>query len=281
MAATPPVSESHGEDPKKGSQDLPGDAGRPNGAPPLTGADVSRPYEPIFNVPKTVLGIIALCVLVWAGDELLLSDENEIEFLLYFAFIPARYDSSLLGPDSFPGGVGAEIWTFVTYAFLHGSALHLGMNAVWFLPFGSAVARRFGAMRFIGFFLVTAAAGALTHLMTHRGEVLPMIGASAAVSGCMAGALRFAFVEGGPLAMFRDNNVEAYQVPAVPLAGALRDSRILIFLLTWFGLNILVGIGTISMPGVDEGIAWQAHIGGFIAGLLLFFLFDPVRSPST
>jgi len=258
-------------------QHLPGDARQPIGAPPADGADVSRPYEPIFNVPKTVVAIIAVCVLVWAGEELLLSEENEIEFLLYFAFIPARYDSSLLGPESFPGGVGAEIWTFVTYAFIHGNALHLGMNSVWFLPFGSAVARRFGTVRFLAFFAVTAAAGALVHLMTHRGEVLPMIGASAAVSGCMAGAIRFAFVEGGPLSILRGDHAEAYQVPAVPLTSALRDSRILIFLVTWFGLNILVGVGTISMPGVDEGIAWQAHIGGFTAGLLLFFLFDPVR----
>jgi membrane associated rhomboid family serine protease len=242
---------------------------------------VSRPYEPIFNVPKAVVAIIVVCVLVWAGEELLLSDEDEIEFLLYFAFIPARYDNSLLGPESFPGGIGADIWTFVTYAFIHGSALHLGMNAVWFLPFGSAVARRFGVWRFLGFFAVTAAAGALTHLMTHRGEVLPMIGSSAAVSGCMAGAVRFAFVEGGPLAMFRGDYADAYRVPAASLPSALRDSRILIFLLAWLGLNILVGVGTISMPGVDESIAWQAHIGGFVAGLVLFFLFDPVRAPST
>ena len=58
------------------------------------------------------------------------------------------------------------------------------------------VARRFGTLRFIGFFIVTSAAGALLHLLTHGGEMLPMIGSSAAVSGCMAGAIRFAFQPG-------------------------------------------------------------------------------------
>jgi membrane associated rhomboid family serine protease len=244
------------------------------------GALVTRSSEPIFNVPAAVLAIIALFVLVRGGEEFLLSNDDEIEFLLYFAFIPARYDSSLLPSDAFPGGVGADIWTFVTYAFIHGDAVHLTMNTLWFLPFGSAVARRFGTLRFFGFFIVTAAAGALLHLLTHGAEVVPMVGASAAVSGCMAGAIRFAFQQGGPLAMFRSDDGGAYRVPAAPLAVALRDPRILVFLLAWFGLNLVFGIGSLSLPGVAQSIAWQAHIGGFIAGLVLFSLFDPVLPES-
>ena len=69
----------------------------------VPGTDVTRPYEPIFNVPVAVMGIIALCVLVWAGDVLLLSDDEEIEFLLYFAFIPARYGGSPLVSESISG----------------------------------------------------------------------------------------------------------------------------------------------------------------------------------
>jgi len=241
---------------------------------------VTRPYEPIFNVPAVVVAIIAAFVLVWAGDELLLSNQEEIEFLLYFAFIPARYDGLLAASETFPGGVGAQIWTFVSYAFIHGGALHLAMNTVWFLPFGSAMARRFGSWRFLGFFAATAAAGALTHLITHPGEVLPMIGASAAVSGFMAAAIRFAFGHGGPLAVFGREDADAYKVPAAPLAVALCDPRILVFLLAWFGLNLLVGIGAITMPGVEGSIAWQAHIGGFIAGLVLFPVFDPAPAPA-
>src|SRR5215470_3292946 len=240
--------------------------------PPI-GVPVTRSSEPIFNVPAIVLAIIGIFVLVQGGQQLLLSSEDE--FLYYFAFIPARYDSSLPA-GSFPGGVGAEIWTFVTYAFIHGDITHLAMNSVWFLPFGSAVARRFGNLRVLGYFVVTAAAGALLHLVTHRGDLMPMIGASAAVSGFMAGAIRFAFQRGGPLTMFRSEEPAAYLVPAAPLSLALRDPRILVFLLAWFGLNLLLGIGSIGLPGSEQSIAWQAHIGGFVAGLLLFSWFDPV-----
>jgi membrane associated rhomboid family serine protease len=166
----------------------------------------------------------------------------------------------------------------VTYAFIHGDITHLGMNAVWFLPFGSAVARRFGTLRVLGFFVATAAAGALMHLVTHWGEVVPMIGASAAVSGFMAGAIRFAFQHGGPLTMFREGEPAAYFVPAAPLSSALRDPRIVAFLLAWFGLNLLFGLIGVGSSGAEQSIAWQAHIGGFVAGLVLFPLFDPVPS---
>jgi membrane associated rhomboid family serine protease len=238
---------------------------------------VTTPREPIFNVPAVVLAIIAVFILIWAGEAFLLSDEEDITFLLTFGFVPARYDSALLlSFGGFPGGVGAEVWTFVTYAFLHGDFLHLTMNAIWFLPFGAAVARRFGTLRFIGFFVATAVGGALAHLATHQGEMLAMIGASAAVSGFMAGAIRFAFQQGGPLAMFRNDDVSAYQVPAAPLKVALRDPRIIVFLVAWFGLNLLFGIGSGGIPGVEQSIAWQAHIGGFLTGLLLFSVFDPV-----
>jgi membrane associated rhomboid family serine protease len=65
-------------------------------------------------------------------------------------------------------------------------------------------------------------------------------------------------------------------VPAAPLSSALRDSRIVVFLATWFGLNLLFGLIGVGSAGADQSIAWQAHIGGFLAGLLLFPLFDPV-----
>jgi membrane associated rhomboid family serine protease len=65
-------------------------------------------------------------------------------------------------------------------------------------------------------------------------------------------------------------------VPAAPLLVALRDPRIIIFLMAWFGLNLLFGVGVSSLPGMEQSVAWQAHIGGFLAGLILFALFDPV-----
>jgi membrane associated rhomboid family serine protease len=240
---------------------------------------VTRRSEPIFNVPAVVIAVIAACVFVHLARVYVLSDDEDLEFLVTFAFIPARYGSAAAFSGELPGGWGADIWTFVTYAFIHGNATHLVLNSIWLLPFGSAVARRFGSVRFLAFFAATAAAGAALHLATNFGSEQPVIGASAAISGFMAASARFAFQRGGPLDLLRGGNEDAYRVPAVPLVTALRDRRIVVFVGSWFGLNILFGLGTLAMPGMDQAIAWQAHIGGFLAGLLLFALFDPIAAP--
>lgn len=231
--------------------------------------------EPLFNIPAVVVGVLAVLALIHVVRTYLLTRNEDIEVLLLFAFIPVRYDSSVLLGGTLPGGLGAEIWTFVTYSLLHANWVHYGVNAIWLLPFGTAVARRFGALRFLAFFAVTAAAGAAMHLATHPGEQFPMIGASAAISGTMAAAMRFAFQHGGPLGMLRADGDDAYRVPAIPLTQVLSDARVLMFLAAWFGINLLFGLSSLSLGGTDEPVAWQAHIGGFLAGLLLFSWFDP------
>ncbi|MGC1780363.1 MAG: rhomboid family intramembrane serine protease [Xanthobacteraceae bacterium] len=255
--------------------------------PNLPQSEVSQPEvlepkrrEPIFNVPLAIVATVAVLVLVHAFRMLVLSDQQDVEFLLAFAFIPARYgvDASLAG--AFPGGFAADLWTFFTYAFIHADLMHLGLNLAWLIPFGTALARRFGTWRYVVFMLVMAAFGALTHLITHLGELEPMIGASAAISGAMAAAMRFIFQPDGPLARWREGSDASYRVPAASLAATLRDPRFLLFLVAWLGLNALFGLGNVSF-GMEPGqtIAWQAHVGGFFAGLLLFDIFDPVRSP--
>lgn len=231
--------------------------------------------ERMLNVPAAVVVLLAVLGLVQLLLMFVLTAEQTTEFLLLFAFIPARYDFSVLSDVAWPGGWAADIWTFVTYALIHANLTHLIFNAVWLLAFGSPVARRFGPLRFTAFMAVTAAAGAAAHLATHFGELLPMVGASAAISGAMAAAARFAFQRGGPLEMWRDR-AEASRVPAAPLSVSLRDARVIAFLLVWFGVNILFGVFSMGMPGVEQAIAWQAHIGGFLAGLLAFAAFDPV-----
>jgi len=232
--------------------------------------------EPMFNVPLVVIATVAVLVLVHALRTFL-TDEQDVLFLLTFAFIPARYGSNLAVSGSFPGGLGADLWTFFTYAFIHADLMHLGLNIAWLIPFGTALARRVGAWRYVAFMLVMAAVGALAHLVSHVGAMVPMIGASAAISGAMAAAMRFMFQPDGPLAHWRERSSDAYRVPAASLAATLRDPRFLLFLAVWLGLNALFGLGTVSF-GEEAGqeIAWQAHVGGFFAGLLLFNAFDPV-----
>jgi membrane associated rhomboid family serine protease len=238
---------------------------------------LSAGSEPVFNVPRVITATLALLIAVHAVRELVLSDSENIEFLLLFAFIPVRYDPTVLAMGSMPGGLGAQVWTFVTYALIHGDIVHLSINGVWLLAFGSPIARRFGALRLVVFFMVTAAAGAAAHLVTHLGDLQPMVGASAAISGCMAASMRFVFQRGGPLHLLRESDEQAYRIPALPLMTALRDRRILGFLLAWFVVNALFAFTAAPIIGAGQVVAWQAHIGGFLAGLIAFAAFDPVR----
>ena len=232
------------------------------------------PREPILTLPGALTAYIALLAVIHLVRMLLPVDIDDLVIEM-FGFIPKRYDSTLLDV-AFPGGSGAKVWTFVTYSLLHANLSHIGFNVLWLLPFGSALARRFGAIRFFVFMAVTAVAGALAHLVTHEHAVAPMIGASASVSGTMAAAIRFAFVRGSFLSFSRGDADAAARVPALSLTRALRDGRVLAFLAVWFGVNIIFGIGSISIGAEGGSVAWQAHIGGFFAGLLLFSLFDPI-----
>jgi membrane associated rhomboid family serine protease len=231
------------------------------------------PREPILTLPAAVTAYVGLIALIHL--RVLLPPEMENWTIEVFGFIPRRYDTTLLD-YTFPGGAGAKVWTFVTYSLLHANLTHIVFNVLWLLPFGSALARRFGAVRFFLFMAVTAAAGALAHLLTHEHAVEPMIGASASVSGAMAAAIRFAFVRGSFLSFARGDAETAAKVPALSLRRALRNPRVLGFLAVWFGINIIFGLGSIAIGTDGASVAWQAHIGGFFAGLILFALFDPV-----
>ena len=235
--------------------------------------------EPILNVPAVVVLVLLTIGVIHAVRMLVLSDDLDRALIFTFGFVPARYDGNGLA-GILPGGFGAEIWTFVTYGFLHADLTHLGFNSIWLLAFASPVARRFGPWRFLALFLVTIAGGAVAHLITHSGEFAPMIGASAAIAGTMGAATRFAFQRGGSLDMWRSHEHDPDRIPAAPLTVALRNPRVLAFVGVWFGLNLLFGIGSFAIVGAEQSIAWEAHVGGFLAGLLLFSAFDPV-APQT
>lgn len=228
--------------------------------------------QPAFNIPGIVATLSGAMILIHLVRQYVLDEMADIEVLSLFAFVPARYDD--LSNIQWPGGIGAEIWTFVTYAALHASWMHLVVNLIWMLAFATPVARRFGTGRFVAFFAITAVAGAVAHLVTHPDAMAPMIGASASISGLMAAAVRFAFAPGGSLSGIRAPYAD--HMPAQSLGEAFRDTRVLGFVGIWVAVNVLFGVG-LPMPGAEGGdVAWQAHMGGFFAGLLLFSFFDPV-----
>ena len=242
-------------------------------------ADLLADREPIFNIPGVITMLAGLMIAIHAVREYLLSPETDEQVQLAFAFIPARFDGSLASSlGVYPGGNAADIWTFVSYAFLHADWTHLGVNVIWLVVFGSALAWRFGVVRTLLLFAVTAAAGAAAHLAAFGTQFVPVVGASAAVSGFTAAALRFIFQPGGPLGPMRLPGRMAYEIPALGLAGMARHPTIMAMIAVWIVLNVLFGAVSLPIPGAEgQQIAWQAHLGGFLAGLLLFPLLDPVR----
>lgn len=235
--------------------------------------------EPFLNLPPFVTVMSLALIAIHGVRAFLVDPESDVVLLLTFAFIPARFDGSLAASWGFPGGVAGDVWSFFTYAFLHADFVHLGVNILWFAVFGSAVARRFGTWRTLALFLACAGLGALAHLVGNAGQMAPMVGASGAVSGLTAAALRFAFQRGGPLAARGPDLDEAYRAPALSLPAMARNGPVVIMILVWIVLNVGFGAFSLPIPGAEGAIAWQAHLGGFIAGLLLFPVFDPVRLP--
>jgi membrane associated rhomboid family serine protease len=255
-----------------------------------------RKRQPVFNLPGVILALLAAFIAVQLLRDFI-SAENDTWIVTSFGFIPARFSLHFAPAglaDAITGRIAAGVpensvrwllgdgswpwWTPLTYAFLHGDWMHLGLNGLWLAAFGSAVARRFGALRFAGLFVLSGIAGAAAHFVVHLYGLEPVVGASAAISGAVAAAMRFAFEPGGPLGPGRNLTVpseSAYYVPALPLTRVFRDGRALTFLLTWFGCNILFGAFAMPLGIGDATVAWEAHIGGFLAGLFAFSFFDP------
>ena len=124
---------------------------------PVKDEPVAR--EPLFRAPKVVLIVIAILVAVHVAIQL--GGQNwQIWSLYAFSFIPARVS----GAAPFPGIWGSQAWSFVTYGFLHADMMHLFFNSLWFLVFGSVVARRLGAFRFLVLTCVSTIAGACSRL---------------------------------------------------------------------------------------------------------------------
>ena len=172
--------------------------------------------EPIFKIPSVVMAVLAAMVAVqlWRGT---LSAAADLRVLSDLAFVPGRLTFAIdpvgaLRHVSAAGGStdptaqqqaslagiflsrhNRALWTVLTYAFLHGGWAHLALNSIWLVAFGTPVARRFGAGRFLVLLAVTAVWGAMAHWLCYPYSFLPVIGASAAISGLMGAAVRFMF----------------------------------------------------------------------------------------
>ncbi len=235
-----------------------------------------RQSQPLFHSPRVVVAVLfSITALHFLRH--FLSDETNLRLLLNLAFIPARY---VLPDDADGVSALAKYWTPLTYAFLHADAAHLMVNALWMSVFGSAVGWRFGALRFLGFCAICTMAAAGLHYTVHRGDIVALVGASGAISGLTAAAALFMFEPGGSLSADRYAGKMAFLVPARGARVIFQDKRVFGFIAIWFALNLLFGIGGFPAANGENAIAWEAHMGGFLAGLIFFAFFDPVpRNP--
>lgn len=253
--------------------------------------------EPILNLPSVVTWLIAALVLIHIGRSFL-SAFDDYMLMSWLAFVPARLTvwlaperlqevidgigatvgekggaSSLLLVRLLLGEAGPRLWSLLSYGLLHGSWTHLLSNIVWLAAFGSPVARRLGAAAFLNLFALATIGGALLHWAARDLDVLPLVGASAGIAGTMAAAARFVFSEGLRFGSLADDAV-VRAIPAEGFGRLVRNSRALIFIGIWFVTTILFGSGLVPILGEETSIAWEAHIGGFLVGLLLFPLLD-------
>jgi membrane associated rhomboid family serine protease len=224
-----------------------------------------RRREPVFNLPGVILLLIGICTAVQVFRLYVLDPRQDMEFMLDYAFVPLRYT----------GPYAIDFYAFispVTYAFLHGSWTHLFVNMIWLAAFGSPLANRMGVWRFLLFWIFTALVAALFHFLAHMTGNMPVVGASGAISGMMGAASRFGFRMG------RLDDRPAFAGPMLSIGQALMSRTVIVFLAVWFVVNLLAGMGWMT-PGIDSPIAWQAHIGGFVAGFFCAAFFVPPTYP--
>ncbi|KQV81561.1 rhomboid family intramembrane serine protease [Rhizobium sp. Root1220] len=237
-------------------------------APHTAEAPPARPpRSPVFNLPRPVLAALALLGLIYAVQALLLSSDALDWLFFNFGFIPLRYVTPLSqqGPQLF--------WTPVSYSLLHGSIEHIVFNGLWLMAFGTPVARRIGTARFVVFWVLSAVASAALHAVLNWSNATLLIGASGVVSGLMGAACRFAFPpERQPL---RPAHLNA----RLSIPEAFRSRTVVMFMLFWFVGNLLIAFGIPMIGDSSQAVAWDAHIGGFVFGFILFAFFDRQPKP--
>ena len=225
--------------------------------------------QPVFLLPGIVTALCGLLVAAHLARVFVLNEQADLEFTVWFAFIPLR----LLSGSEIPGGWLPLLWTPFTHAFMHGGWDHLLMNTVWLAIFATPVARRYGAMPTVVIFLAGAAVGAIAFAATTLPELQIMIGASGGVAALTGASVRFIFQ---PVIVAEDTETGQRVVLGRRLArlgDLLREPRARYFTLIWVALNGAVPLLPL-ITGAAIEIAWQAHLGGFFAGLLLAGLFE-------
>ncbi len=228
--------------------------------------DASRTLFPLYDnvsrtrLPVVVWAIIGLNVAVFL-HQLTLGPNALQAFIYEYGLVPLRYFSGSWGARV--GLERGDVTPFVTNTFLHGGFLHIILNLWTLYIFGPALEDRLGHGRFAVLYLLAGIAASVTHAAFNATSAVPVVGASGAIAGVIAAyAVRFPFAWIRVLVL----------IVVIPL---FFDIPALLFAGIWFFMQVLQGTSELMLPALGGGIAWWAHIGGFIAGLVLLGMLDP------
>jgi membrane associated rhomboid family serine protease len=221
---------------------------------------------PSSSFPFVTIGLIVLNVLVFLYQASIgMGSERAAEaFILEFGAVPCRVTGACAVPGDFP----PPIATIFTSMFMHGGLFHVAGNMLYLWIFGDNVEDTLGHGRFFLFYLLAGVAAALAQIMVHPDSRVPMVGASGAISGVLgAYLLLFPYARVLVLLIF-GFFFRIVRWPASIVLGF------------WIVVQFLNGLITVSVAagGAAGGTAWFAHIGGFLAGMVLLFLMRPRRT---
>lgn len=200
-----------------------------------SGASNDVPFFNASKIPPLTRILLVTLIAVQAILSYALSDVQRIEAYFTFGFIPLNYSSGALPP--------ASLLSPFTYMFLHGGWMHLIFNAVMILAIGSFAEKAFGMKKMLIILIGSSLGGALLHFALNMHSEAPVIGASGAVSGLFAMAL---------IIMYRNGQM-----------GKLSKHGAMPIIALWAGLLVVMGLFS------GSNVAWQAHLGGFFAGLMI------------
>ncbi len=218
-----------------------------------------RDENPTEITPFFTMALIAANVAIWILLQGAGSPEALEASVCTYGAIPAELTGELSPVTLAPCPLGGRTWvTLLSSMFLHGGWFHL-LGNMWFLwIFGNNVEDSMGHLRFVVFYVLAGLAAEAAHIAMGPGSPVPMVGASGAISGVMGGYLVLY-----PRVRVQTAFVLFVFVRIIPIPAWF-------VLLEWFGIQLLSGIGA---PQTDAGVAFWAHVGGFVAGVVLVKLF--------
>ena len=220
---------------------------------PIGDDEGTAPGARIVTIALIALNVLAFFLELGQGSEGALQS-----FITAWGVVPREYS---VGHD-IPPTIPLPYWsTLITSMFLHGGWMHLGGNMLYLWIFGDNLERVMGAARYAVFYIVCGIAAGLAHILFAGGSAVPSVGASGAISGVL----------GGYLLLFPQNRVK------VLTRGGVASVPAIVVLGMWIVIQLVSQLGAIAETSQGGGVAYMAHIGGFVAGMALVKLFATAR----